>query len=65
LKPVQIIPKTIKLVLAASPLSTQNSDVREKTGSMSRLICLSEATCIPTNCVFRLGGLWRLGLKYP
>jgi hypothetical protein len=51
--PGRVIPKTIKLVFVASPLSTQHKGERAKTGWLRiRIICPSGATCIPTDCCF-------------
>jgi hypothetical protein len=45
--------KTIKLVFVASPLSTQHTGERAKTGWLGiRIMCPSGATCLPADCCF-------------
>ena len=45
--------KTIKLVYAAYPLSTQQQAERTKTGWLGiRIMCPCEATCLPADCCF-------------
>jgi hypothetical protein len=49
----RVKPKTMKLVFVASPLSTQHSGEREKTGWLRIMItCPSGATCLPVECCF-------------
>ena len=49
----QLKPRTVKLVLVASPLSMQHQGERAKTGWLGiRLMCPSGATCLPTDCCF-------------
>jgi hypothetical protein len=46
-------PKTIKLVFVTSALSTQHSEERANIGWLGiRIMCLSEATCLPADCCF-------------
>jgi hypothetical protein len=48
--------QTIKLVFVASPLSMQYEGERAKTGWLRiRIMFPSGATCLPTDCCFRLG----------
>ena len=45
--------KTIKLVLVASPLSTQRQGERAKTGWPGiRIMCTNGATCLSADCCF-------------
>ena len=53
--PGQVKPKTLKLVFAASPLSTQHYGKRAKTGWLRiRIICQSGATCQSADCELTL-----------
>ena len=49
----RVKPKTIKLVFAASPLSTPHLGVRAKTGhSIVRTMYLGKVACLPEDCGF-------------
>ena len=49
-EPGQVKPKTVKLVIAASPLSMQLHGVRTKTDRLGvRIMRPCGATCLPTN----------------
>jgi hypothetical protein len=49
----RVKPKTIKLVLVASPLSMQHEGKRAKTGWLGiRIMCPRGATCLPAYCCF-------------
>ena len=51
--PVWVKPKTMKLVLVASPLSTQHKGERAKTVWLGMgIVCPSGATCLPVDCCF-------------
>ena len=51
--PSHVKTKTLKLVFAASPLSTQHLGVRAKTGqSRVRKMCLGKVACLPMDCCF-------------
>ena len=45
--------KDMKLVSAASPLSTRHLGVRAKTESKVRILCLGEVERLPVECCFR------------
>jgi hypothetical protein len=48
--PIGSKPKTTKLVFVTSPLSTQNHEVRAKTGCLGIMkMCRSRATCLPAD----------------
>ena len=52
--PLRVKLKTLKLVFAASSLSTQHLGVRAKTGrTRVRIICLGKVACLPVDCRFR------------
>jgi hypothetical protein len=51
--PGRVKPKTIKLVLVASPLSTRYYGERAKTGLLGiGIMCPSGATCLSADCCF-------------
>ena len=50
----RVKPNTLKLVLAASPLSTQHLGVRAKTDRPKvRIKCLGKVACLLADCCFR------------
>ena len=52
-EPRRVKPNTIKLVFVASPLSTQHSGERAKTGWLGiRIMCPSGATCLSADYCF-------------
>ena len=52
-EPDWVKPKTIKLVFVDSPLSTQRSRERTKTGWLGiRIMCPSGSTCLSSDCCF-------------
>jgi len=51
--PDRVKPKAMKLVFVASPLSTQHSGERAKTGWLGiRIMCQSGTTCQSADCCF-------------
>ena len=51
--PDEVKPKTIKLIFAASPLTTQQLGERAKTGWLGiRIMCPNGATCLSAECCF-------------
>ena len=56
--PGWVKPKTLKLVFAASPLSTQHEGVRAKTDRLGvSIMCPSGVTCLPKDCYFSVVAL--------
>ena len=52
--PGRVESETLKLVFAASPLSTRHLGVRANTGPLEvRIMCLGKMACFPVDCCFR------------
>ena len=50
--PGQVKPKTIKLVFVASPLSMQHKEKEQTVWHGIRIMCPSEAICLPVDYCF-------------